>query len=491
MSKIVIISGTSDHAAANLAFYRERFAAHDLTIFEEHPDPVAKLVRFVAGRVRSKGLLSAADLALFAALQRVQGLFRRSRDSGASTGIVVRTLDTQLAGRIAALKPDIVVLNICSLLTQDFLSDLKCPAINVHNGITPRYRGAGNIWALQEDNPELVGVTLHHVDAGVDTGKAIARRFLQPVKKRMAFEEIDRAAFLEGAALAAAYVEGALPAETAPANLLDRFYPAAGFSTWLRARRNYRRRLRLGVSGDAFEKQWHEDFEKLSATDGLSVGQKMMWHDDTTVGPRDERVFAMLEKHRREGWSVLDVGCGDGRYSLRVGPGYVGCDYSDGILALGGDRPGTFVHASADDLPFAAGRFDATLAVGLLQHLYSAQRVVDELTRVTKIGGVVVINTLRLPSLLELAGFLLARPTPERARLAWATFTRSFSPEAGVAWRYSPRAVAAMFGSRGRVVEVRYDGLFGTRLLAREFTIAIERVASKKEAAAQSDGAPD
>lgn len=318
MSKktIVIISGTSDHAAANLTFYRERLSAHDLTIFEEHPDPIAKLGRFVAGRIKSKGILSAIDLVLFAALQRVRALFGRATPGTTST-IVVQALDRRLADQIAGLRPDIVILNICSLLTQDFISRLNCPVINVHNGITPRYRGAGNIWALQEDNPELVGVTLHHVDAGVDTGAAIARRYLQPVQNRMEFGAIDRAAFLEGAALAAAYVDGSLPAEDGPANMLDRFYPAAGLSTWLKARRNYRRRLRLGVSAAAFEKQWHEDFEKLSAEEGLSTGQKMMWHDDATIGPRDERVFAMLERHRSEGWTVLDVGCGDGRYSLK------------------------------------------------------------------------------------------------------------------------------------------------------------------------------
>jgi methionyl-tRNA formyltransferase len=47
-------------------------------------------------------------------------------------------------------------------------------AINIHTGITPEYRSADPIfWALYRGEPEKVGVTIHFVDKGIDTGSII------------------------------------------------------------------------------------------------------------------------------------------------------------------------------------------------------------------------------------------------------------------------------------------------------------------------------
>lgn len=47
-------------------------------------------------------------------------------------------------------------------------------AINMHTGITPEYRSADPIfWALYRGEPEKVGVTIHYVDRGIDTGSII------------------------------------------------------------------------------------------------------------------------------------------------------------------------------------------------------------------------------------------------------------------------------------------------------------------------------
>lgn len=44
-------------------------------------------------------------------------------------------------------------------------------AINIHMGISPYYRGSStNFWALADDNPHLVGATVHRLSAGVDVG---------------------------------------------------------------------------------------------------------------------------------------------------------------------------------------------------------------------------------------------------------------------------------------------------------------------------------
>ena len=51
----------------------------------------------------------------------------------------------------------------------DFLVNHK--ALNIHMGVSPYYRGADcNFWALFDDNPHLVGATIHMLSKGLDSG---------------------------------------------------------------------------------------------------------------------------------------------------------------------------------------------------------------------------------------------------------------------------------------------------------------------------------
>jgi len=51
----------------------------------------------------------------------------------------------------------------------DFL--VKQKAINIHAGISPYYRGTDcNFWALYDNNPHLVGATVHLLSKGLDSG---------------------------------------------------------------------------------------------------------------------------------------------------------------------------------------------------------------------------------------------------------------------------------------------------------------------------------
>ena len=47
--------------------------------------------------------------------------------------------------------------------------------INVHRGILPNYRGLdSDLWAIYNDDFENIGVTLHEINEGLDTGKVLA-----------------------------------------------------------------------------------------------------------------------------------------------------------------------------------------------------------------------------------------------------------------------------------------------------------------------------
>jgi phosphoribosylglycinamide formyltransferase 1 len=69
------------------------------------------------------------------------------------------------------LDPDAVVVNGTRIISRSVIDCIERPFINTHVGITPRYRGVhGGYWALVHDDAENCGVTVHLVDAGVDTG---------------------------------------------------------------------------------------------------------------------------------------------------------------------------------------------------------------------------------------------------------------------------------------------------------------------------------
>lgn len=119
-------------------------------------------------------------------------------------------------------------------------------------------------------------------------------------------------------------------------------------------------------------------------------------HFPSTIDPRIKHVGVLLkyfgdltDRH------VLDVGCGKGRFArvLREqNPRAVICglDISEAMLACvpaGID----VVSGSMTELPFAASAFDAVYATESLEHAVEIERAVDEMCRVLKPGGRLVI----------------------------------------------------------------------------------------------------
>ncbi|MER8890479.1 formyl transferase [Mesorhizobium sp. M0907] len=72
---------------------------------------------------------------------------------------------------IVNIRPGVVLLAGCRLLSRQTLANIPCPILNYHAGITPKYRGMnGGYWALASGDAENFGTTVHLVAAGVDTG---------------------------------------------------------------------------------------------------------------------------------------------------------------------------------------------------------------------------------------------------------------------------------------------------------------------------------
>jgi len=79
------------------------------------------------------------------------------------------------------LAPKIIVVNGTRIISKRILEGIGARFINMHAGITPKYRGVhGAYWALANGDAENAGVTIHLVDAGIDTGGILHQARIRP-----------------------------------------------------------------------------------------------------------------------------------------------------------------------------------------------------------------------------------------------------------------------------------------------------------------------
>jgi ubiquinone/menaquinone biosynthesis C-methylase UbiE len=135
--------------------------------------------------------------------------------------------------------------------------------------------------------------------------------------------------------------------------------------------------------------EWPETYERWFQTPvGKRVRSIEMGHIMDLLAPR---------RHER----ILDVGCGTGIFTeryLQQGAHVTGVDLSLEMLRYGRRKAGLGamlpVVADMHRLPFADGAFDKTVSITALEFAADGRRAVQELLRVTRRGGRLVIATL-------------------------------------------------------------------------------------------------
>ncbi|MHB1468578.1 MAG: phosphoribosylglycinamide formyltransferase [Solirubrobacteraceae bacterium] len=111
----------------------------------------------------------------------------RARAAGVETGVFERsaypdraTRDAALADWIDARGARLVILaGYMELLGQEFLDRFPRAVINVHPSLLPAFPGLRAIEQALEYGVKVIGVTVHFVDGGVDSGPVIAQRAIE------------------------------------------------------------------------------------------------------------------------------------------------------------------------------------------------------------------------------------------------------------------------------------------------------------------------
>ncbi|MBM7368010.1 class I SAM-dependent methyltransferase [Gordonia hydrophobica] len=149
-----------------------------------------------------------------------------------------------------------------------------------------------------------------------------------------------------------------------------------------------------------YEQLWRPVF-----TRGFSLGGS-----ETADYDRALRAYLARPGQRR----VLDVACGPGNYSddasrgLTGDGGYVGIDFSEAMLTQAQLRnPGervAYVRGDAHHLPFPDCSFDTVLCLAALYLIPDPLPVLDEMVRVARPGGELIVFTSVRSSVASLPG---------------------------------------------------------------------------------------
>jgi methionyl-tRNA formyltransferase len=83
----------------------------------------------------------------------------------------------EMLATVEALEPHLLVLAQTEIIRRELLRIPTIGVLNSHPGILPHYRGIDCAkWAVHNGEFHRVGVTVHWVDEGVDTGRIVAQK---------------------------------------------------------------------------------------------------------------------------------------------------------------------------------------------------------------------------------------------------------------------------------------------------------------------------
>lgn len=192
--KILILGGEGDSAKFLFNALNEEFPISKVIIEK----PVSKK-QMVRRRMKRLGLFKVLDQLLFqlvlsrivryfsnARIQYIKDTYELNNHQLPRNKIhrvtSVNTRETRAI--IQNSEPDLVLISGTRIVGKKTLACTEAKFINIHVGITPKYRGVhGGYWAIAKGDTVNCGVTVHQVDEGIDTGNVIAQDMIHYTSK--------------------------------------------------------------------------------------------------------------------------------------------------------------------------------------------------------------------------------------------------------------------------------------------------------------------
>lgn len=180
----------------------------------------------------------------------------------------IRIRDQQAIEDIGVLRPDvIVVMAYGQILPRDVLKIPKITCLNLHASLLPLWRGAAPIQAAIAGGDPETGITVMHMDEGLDTGDILLQRRIDirsndtggSLHERLA--QIAPEALLESLRLLATNAAPRIPQENALATYAPKLKREDGRIDWSEPAHTIERKIR------AFD-PWPGAFMKI---DGLNL----------------------------------------------------------------------------------------------------------------------------------------------------------------------------------------------------------------------------
>jgi methionyl-tRNA formyltransferase len=182
--RVVVLTDRSPRGVAILEALTRAGIRIEAIIIDVDRLPVSHQAKRAVRMVSSRGIRE-SSYRIRRRLQRLAKARRGARrevDSYRSFSEVVEAVPNANAPececRLTSLAPDVIVLGGSRILKPHILSIPNIGVLNPHPGLLPAYRDVDVIpWALHNGDP--LGVTVHFVDPGIDTGDIVAQRHIE------------------------------------------------------------------------------------------------------------------------------------------------------------------------------------------------------------------------------------------------------------------------------------------------------------------------
>ena len=169
----------------------------------------AHLGRLDAMLVGHPFLARRTDLREFAPLDEIAAFYKLP------VAKVQNVNDAESEAALRGWAPDLAIVVGGRIVKPNILGIPKLGVLNKHSAILPKHRGlSGEYWCLYHEDFDHLGVTVHFVDPGLDSGNILVQKKLvfekgdTPASLRFKSEVVGREAIVEAARLAEAGEKG-------------------------------------------------------------------------------------------------------------------------------------------------------------------------------------------------------------------------------------------------------------------------------------------